>query len=154
MDRLGPRKWVQVGTWNLSQETFPICADNHQVKGAADKSYNCIAWAVGRSDANWDPKEGDDPDVNYFWPPNVPSDYQVTSLIAALDSMGFVICTDGSLEDGVEKVAIYADGTEYMHAARQLENGKWTSKMGKAQQIEHDAPEDLADPSMGSSPHS
>jgi hypothetical protein len=129
---------------------FPnLHAGNHQVKGAADKSYNCIAWAIGRTDANWDPKEGDDPEVRYFWPPNTPSDYQVTSLILALESVGFVICADGSMEAGFEKVAIYADGPEYMHAARQLENGKWTSKMGKAERIEHDAPEGLAGPRYG-----
>jgi hypothetical protein len=129
---------------------FPnLHAGNYEEKGPADKSYNCIAWAVERTDANWDPKEGDDPEVRYFWPPNAPSDYQVTSLIVALESVGFVICADGSMETGFEKVAIYADGPEYMHAARQLENGKWTSKMGKAERIEHDAPEDLIGPRYG-----
>ncbi len=80
----------------------------------------------------------------FFWP-NSHGDYSVASLIKAFESVGFVVCKlDGSLEDGIEKIAIYADDNEYMHAARQLESGKWTSKIGKAEDIEHDAPENLA----------
>ena len=30
------------------------------------------------------------------------------------------------------------------HAARQLPNGKWTSKLGKAEDVEHESPEDVA----------
>ena len=38
----------------------------------------------------------------------------------------------------------------YQHAARQLENGTWTSKMGrKEERIEHDAPENLLGPLYG-----
>ena len=40
-------------------------------------------------------------------------------------------------------------GGEYMHAALQLESGKWTSKMGPDEDIEHDAPENLAGPCFG-----
>jgi hypothetical protein len=58
--------------------------------------------------------------------------------------VGFAVCADGALEDGIEKIGIYADGPEYMHAARHLETGKWTSKMGPDERIEHDTPEDIA----------
>lgn len=51
---------------------------------------------------------------------------------------------DASLEQGFEKVALYGSGAEYTHAARQLPSGKWTSKLGKAEDIEHDTPEDVA----------
>jgi hypothetical protein len=74
----------------------------------------------------------------------------------AYETEGFVAlegdrtCIDGSLEDGIEKVAIYSHGNVYEHAARQLENGKWTSKMGIAGElIEHDAPENLVGPYYG-----
>jgi hypothetical protein len=69
--------------------------------------------------------------------------------VSVYESVGFVVCADGSQEDGVEKVAIYADGDEYMHAARQLEDGMWTSKMGPDEDIEHDAPDNLAGPCYG-----
>lgn len=32
---------------------------------------------------------------------------------------------------------IYSDGMEYTHAARQLEDGRWTSKIGAHQDLEH-----------------
>lgn len=67
----------------------------------------------------------------------------------AYESVGFVICADGSQEEGVEKIAIYSVGDEYMHAALQLASGKWTSKMGPDEDIEHDAPENLTGPCFG-----
>ena len=32
----------------------------------------------------------------------------------------------------------------YTHAARQTADGKWSSKLGKAKDIEHDSPDDVA----------
>jgi hypothetical protein len=53
---------------------------------------------------------------------------------------------NASLEPGFEKVALYAfNFLAYTHAARQIPNGKWTSKLGKMQDIEHDTPEDVAE---------
>jgi hypothetical protein len=51
---------------------------------------------------------------------------------------------DASLEPGFEKVALYGGGLLYTHAARQLPTGKWTSKLGKAEDIEHETPDDVA----------
>lgn len=126
------------------QEDFPnLHAGNHRDTSPPTRLYNCIAWAAGIDNDWWDPAE------KHFWPANVPRDYKVTSLILAYESVGFVICADGSLEGGIEKIAIYADGDEYVHAALQLEGGKWTSKMGPDKDIEHDAPEDLVGPCYG-----
>lgn len=126
-------------------EDFPnLNAGNHRlIIREWNDTYNCVAWAAGIDNDWWEPTTG------RFWPANAPHDFKVTSLIIAYESVGFAICVDGSLEAGVEKIAIYADGPEYLHAARQLETGKWTSKMGKAERIEHDAPEDLAGPAYG-----
>jgi hypothetical protein len=65
-------------------------------------------------------------------------------LILAFQAIGFELCADGGLEPGFEKVALYGDGVFYTHAARQLPDGKWTSKLGGAEDIEHDAAEDVA----------
>jgi hypothetical protein len=43
------------------------------------------------------------------------------------------------LEPGFLKVALYGTGLTYTHAARQLADGKWTSKLGKGEDIEHDS---------------
>ena len=82
--------------------------------------------------------------------------YRIESLVKALDSERYSALThegnpvDASLEEGFEKIALYADGDEYMHASRQLETGKWTSKMGLVgERIEHDTPEDVTGPAYG-----
>ena len=41
------------------------------------------------------------------------------------------------LESGREKIAIYARGAAPAHVARQLADGKWTSKLGAAVDITH-----------------
>ena len=134
----------------FSSLDFPdLHSGNHHDTSLPDEKYNCIAWAAGDTDQWWDPTASTDPAKQFYWPANVPRDYKVTSLILALESVGFAPCADASQEDGIEKIAIYRYGDEYMHAARQLESGKWTSKMGKSEDIEHDAPENLAGPCYG-----
>ena len=46
-------------------------------------------------------------------------------------------------EAGYVKVALYAKDGKWTHAARQLESGRWTSKLGIYEDIEHAAPQDL-----------
>ncbi len=132
------------GNVPFSSVAFPnLHSGNHQIKSPPDDRYNCIAWAAGSDDSWWEPAS------TRYWPKNAPRDYKLTSLIVVYESVGFATCADGSQEAGIEKIAIYADGDEYMHAARQLETGKWASKMGPDEDIEHDAPENLAGPSYG-----
>ena len=66
--------------------------------------------------------------TEHWWQPSVPRWYE-----SAPTNRG-----------GFEKVAIYGFGFFYTHAARQLPNGKWSSKLGKAEDIEHDSPDDVA----------
>jgi hypothetical protein len=53
------------------------------------------------------------------------------------------------VEFGWEKVAIYATDEGPAHAARQLENSRWTSKLGPDDDIEHTL-EGLCSPLYGS----
>lgn len=51
---------------------------------------------------------------------------------------GYVPCVDSTLEDGYEKVAIFALPSGMpTHMARQLSSGSWTSKLGRLEDIEH-----------------
>jgi hypothetical protein len=132
------------------QQDFPnLHAGNHRDTSPPALTYNCIAWAASHDDEWWDPTTSADPEKKFYWPANVPRDYKLTSLIAAYVAVGFATCADGSLEDGSDKIAIYADGPEYTHAALQLETGKWSSKIGELEDIEHDTPDDLAGPAFG-----
>lgn len=73
----------------------------------------------------------------YFWPPELPRVETLDNFRAAFELKGYELCENGDLEDGYEKVAIYADDQTPTHAARQLPSGAWTSKLGKLQDIEH-----------------
>lgn len=81
------------------------------------------------------------------WPEN---DYGLAPLESAFRALGYETCgMDVSLESGFVKVALYGSGLFYTHAARQLPNGKWTSKLGRGEDIEHDSPEDVAGGAYG-----
>ncbi len=119
---------------------FPrLFGDRYAVTSGRTRRYNCIAWALGRTDA-WvqAPPDG-------LWPENILDDGSVQAAVALFESAGFARTHIGDvhLESGVDKVAIYGDADGYTHAARQLPNGKWTSKIGELQDIEHESPDDL-----------
>lgn len=119
-------------------ENFPrLTPDNHRVTSPAMIDYNCIAWAAGDTERWWQP--------GVFWPIESPPDeYGIGILEAALASLGFEACNEEGPDPGFEKIAIYGNNLFYTHAARQLSNGKWTSKLGKLEDIEHDTPDVVA----------
>jgi hypothetical protein len=68
----------------------------------------------------------------------------VSAVEAVFRLRGYEPCDDGSLEAGVDKIAVYGDSLgEAKHATRQMRNGRWTSKMGDLADIEHDKPEEV-----------
>ncbi len=117
---------------------FPrLTSQNHRETSPASNDYNCIAWAVGDTQKWWQP--------DVYWPIPAPKPAgDIQTLVQAYRSLGFEICSDGSLEQNLEKVALFGDSTWYLHAARQLATGKWTSKMGADVDIEHNLPDDVA----------
>lgn len=123
---------------NWPSREFPqLTAANARVTSPRNTEYNCIAWAMSDDGRWWEP--------GLFWPSNIdPGEFGITLLVALFRDQGFVECDDSDLEPGIEKVALYGNNRSYTHAARQLSNGKWTSKLGKWEDIEHDSPEDVA----------
>ena len=55
----------------------------------------------------------------------------------AFAMLGFAPCGDGTMQSGFDKIALYATWAGPTHAARQLPNGLWTSKLGPDADIEH-----------------
>jgi hypothetical protein len=56
----------------------------------------------------------------------------------AFTTLGYVVCAGEELEPGFQKVALFATAEGIAkHAARQLDSGRWTSKLGKMEDIEH-----------------
>ena len=118
---------------------FPqLLASRYAVTSEADFLYNCIAWAAGPENTQtwWDPFAIGH---GYYWPANLPRNAEVDTFIKlyALEG-GYSPCETAELEPGFEKVAIYADHNgEVTHAARQTEDGGWTSKLGEWEDIAH-----------------
>lgn len=58
----------------------------------------------------------------------------------AAEELGYEVCADGGLEPAFEKIVIYAnENNSPTHVARQLPSGVWTSKLGAAEDIEHES---------------
>ncbi|MCW2165431.1 hypothetical protein B0I12_002586 [Microbacterium hydrothermale] len=87
----------------------------------------------------------------YYWPPSAPLEVTLEAFVVAYRSIGYRECQDGELEEGYEKVAIYADDSgNPTHASRQLPDGRWASKLGRSEDIEHDTAADIAGDEYGS----
>ena len=85
-----------------------------------------------------------------YWPIPVTDPPSVAALIAAYKALGYEVCSDAKFEFLWERVIIYAHmPDEYTHAARQLPDGRWTSKLGEGIDLTHRIPEDLAGPLYG-----
>jgi hypothetical protein len=129
----------------VHEALFPdLVSTGYQVTSPPDPVYNCIAWAAGRTTEWWWPDRG----RFEYWPPGAARDETVAAFVAAFATLGYVCCADGALEPGWEKVAIYATVAGPTHMARQLPNGRWTSKLGPDDDIEHSL-EGLVSPVYG-----
>ena len=128
---------MMLGSWR--PEEFPrLNPTNHRITSKASRRYNCIAWALG-DDSQWfDPMVAD-----AYWPEDLPKELTLDSVVELFRQAGYEICSDGRLQAGYEKIAIYTNDGGPTHAARQLENGRWTSKLGNYHDIEHDSLEAL-----------
>jgi hypothetical protein len=123
----------------IDPEAFPrLTPTNHRQTSPATSDYNCIAWSAGDTRHWWQP--------GVFWPaPAAPGDFGIKVLVHLFETLGFQDCAlDTTVEAGFEKVALFGDALYYTHAAWQLPNGIWTSKLGRADDIEHDSPHDVA----------
>lgn len=125
---------------NLSQYYYSITSP-------ATTEYNCIAWAACDITAWWWP----DQFQMYFWPPNVPREETIAAFIKAYESQNYILCDSPDYEEGWDRIALYVDANgKPTHAARQLNNGSWTSKLGKLEDIEHSTLDGLVGLQYGS----
>jgi hypothetical protein len=60
------------------------------------------------------------------------------AFIQAYATIGYEACDSFEVEAGYEKIVLYEDPQRTpTHAAKQLQNGRWTSKLGDFEDIEH-----------------
>jgi len=118
------------------ERLFPALRGSvYRMTSPADDVYNCIAWAAGATDKWWWPFG--DPRRTY-WPEGVPRAESLEAFRTAFASLEYITCDHADVEPGCEKIALFADAAGCpLHAARQLPDGRWTSKLGAMDDIEH-----------------
>jgi hypothetical protein len=143
------RRW-QIGGYNRRQskamsgswspQDFPLLTDGDWIGPPSPKTmrYNCIAWSVGKCDKKWWPDQWG----IGAWFPGQPRIASIQGFIDGYRSIGYRECSDGILEPGIEKIALYAKAwpgrdSSPTYAAYQLDNGHWQSKLGDFEDIEH-----------------
>jgi hypothetical protein len=129
--------------WVWDQHRFPnLTAQNNQKTSERKRRYNCIAWAAGTKTNWWWPDPIAIAKNDAYWPAGVPAVETIDAFLLAFATRRYLECADSNLEPGFEKITIYgivhANGhIEPTHAARQLRDGSWTSKMGQNVDINH-----------------
>lgn len=130
--------------------TDPVFRINSKV----DVRYNCIAWSLFYSDRwVWPPSTFTDLDgVLHFWPKEVPMTSELQAFIELYKEDGYEECKDSNHEEGYRKIAIYSNTLTGVctHAARELRNGTWVSKLGQNHDIIHNDPYTLECKTYGS----
>jgi hypothetical protein len=118
------------------QVPFPnLTETNSRATSPYDEGYNCIAWAAGDTDYWWWP----DAMGQSYWPAEVPREVTLEAFVQAYGLQGYTLRADESLEQDKQKIAIYIDRNgKPTHAARQLGDGWWASKLGRHVDIEHE----------------
>ena len=132
----------------FTEADFPnIQADGYTITSPQDRAYNCIAYAAGDYQRWWWPASFGGP----YWPPGVPVATTLDAFEQAYALLGYARCADGTHEPDVQKIAIYADSSgSVRHAAIQLPDGKWSSKLGESWDLTHTTPDGVAGSIYGS----
>jgi hypothetical protein len=116
---------------------FPaLQSKNYVITSPQSDIYNCIAWAAGDTSGWWWPDDPGQPESSK-WPVGVQRKDTLEAFREAFVTLGFATCDHDQLETGFEKIALFALAGKPKHAARQLPNGRWTSKLGPMEDIEH-----------------
>ena len=90
----------------------------------------------------YEPWDALDPDA--YWPPSLARNDLVFTVMQLFADEGYSLCDDDAVESGYEKIAIYAFISQFTHVAKQLPDGRWTSKMGNREVITHPSLTNLA----------
>lgn len=116
----------------MNLNNFPnLVAEGYSFQSPCDAGYNCIAWAADDNDNWWWP------DIDGYWPVGVPVEVTVDAFVLAFGTLGYTECKTADFEAGCDKVALYTlDGTP-THAAKQIDNHWWSSKIGENEDISH-----------------
>ena len=112
-----------------------LALTEYAVTSPRSQEYNCFAWVAGDQERWWQPT----PEDEFYWVQGVPMEETLSAYIQAYQKLGYAICDNAVLETGYEKIALYVNDEGIpTHAAKQLSTGKWSSKLGWLEDIEHE----------------
>ena len=92
-----------------------------QITSPESRVYNCVAWAAGDITDWWSRNR------QFYWPEWAPRLPETEALVQVFAGLGYTVCDSAEKEPDFDKVALYDLDGEWQHAARQLEDGRWTS---------------------------
>lgn len=108
-----------------------LASEGYDATSPETHDYNCIAFAACDSDRWWWP----DQHRHGYWP-IAKREETLSCFVEAYQTCGFEICEAG-FERDFERISIYTLNGIPTHAARQLPDGRWASKLGPWEDIEH-----------------
>lgn len=114
------------------EKEFPgLVGTPYEITSPKTHAYNCIAWAAKDQTRWWWP-------VGAYWPGQVPQVCSQSAFVMQYGLLGYQECASREPESGFERIALYAGNNSLItHAARQLPDGRWTSKLGQSFDITH-----------------
>jgi hypothetical protein len=129
-----------------THQNLPNMSDSNSIETSpSDPAYNCIGWALHDTSRWWWPLGRPDS----YWPDDVPNEVTVEAFVELFSREGFTECETESIEANFEKISLYVRDGAPQHAARQMEDGRWTSKLGPWIDIAHTDPDALEDGTYG-----
>ncbi|MBI2187273.1 MAG: hypothetical protein HYU37_09160 [Acidobacteria bacterium] len=132
---------------DVLEALFPrLREEGYEIKSEIDPAYNCIAFSLDDNERWWEPFRPDG-----FWPEGVELNDTLNGFVALFQAQGFVVCEDGNVEAGFEKIALYGNAAvnAFAHVARLSAAGVWVSKLGELEDIEHNTLEALTSHGYG-----
>jgi hypothetical protein len=108
-------------------------AEPFEVTSPSSGEYNCIAWALNdQTRFIWPLRQR-----GFYWPRRLPVEETLEAFTKLFAAKKYQVCEDGSLEAGFQKLALFEKDGIPTHAARQLPDGNWTSKLGAHIDVRH-----------------
>lgn len=131
---VGNNPWANYVKKFIERDFPNLVTQGYKLTSPDTIDYNCVAWAAEDDETWWWP----DAQNQEYWPPGVPREETLEAFQQAFETLGYKVCEDDTLETGFQKIAIYLNANKIpTHVARQLPDGKWTSKLGSDEDIEH-----------------
>lgn len=135
MAKMGANEGLPLQLAPQDESRFPnLARSGYRITSPRDLRYNCIAHAVGDTCSWWQPESA----LGYHWPTGADRGPGIESLRRMFEMIGYVVCDKEEPEPGFDKVALYVDNEGYWtRAAKQEDNGEWSSKLGGGFDITH-----------------